>query len=544
MNPGYAGRAELPDNLKAIVRPVSMMVPDFSLIAEIMMFSEGFSSAKVLAKKMVAIMELSQQQLSKQDHYDYTLRSFVIPISRAAGAYKRIDPEGSEEMILYRTMQDLIMPKLVYLDIPLFRALLGDLFPGVELPPEGVTDIRMALEKQCLEHGLQVVPDWITKIIQVFDCKVARHGNMIVGQTGAGKTAAWKTLMRAMAQLKGEGKGEGEFQKVEVYTINPLALSNDEIYGCFDPATHEWTDGILARIMRNICKDESATQKWTLFDGPVDTLWIESMNTLLDDNKLLTLLSGERIMMSPQVSILFEVEDLSQASPATVSRAGMIYLNVEDLGWWPYIKSWLTKYEGNAVLVDTLTKSITKYMEACLEFRRLQCKELVQTDKLAAVRQLTTLFDAYNTPEHGLDPADGEGYVTMIEFTFLFSLIWSIGASLDDDSRKKFDSFLREMDSRFPPNDTVYEYWIDAKKKTWESWESKLSVYRPPPDMPFFKILVPTVDTVRTKAVALTCIQVFKHTLIVGNVGVGKTMVAQAALESLPEERRCKLTSG
>ena len=72
MNPGYAGRAELPDNLKAIVRPVSMMVPDFSLIAEIMMFAEGFSSAKPLAKKMVAIMELSQQQLSKQDPVSYT----------------------------------------------------------------------------------------------------------------------------------------------------------------------------------------------------------------------------------------------------------------------------------------------------------------------------------------------------------------------------------------------------------------------------------------------------------------------------------------
>ena len=550
MNPGYAGRAELPDNLKAIVRPVSMMVPDFSLIAEIMMFAEGFSSAKSLAKKMVAIMELSQQQLSKQDHYDYTLRSFVIPISRAAGAHKRVDPEGSEEAILYRTMQDLIMPKLVYLDIPLFRALLGDLFPGVDQPPDAGGELRAMLERKCVELGLQVVDDWIVKIIQIFDCKVARHGNMIVGKTGAGKTAAWKVLKAAMAQLCEDGAGEGEFQKVEVYTINPLALSNDEIYGCFDPASHEWTDGILARLMRNICKDESPNQKWTLFDGPVDTLWIESMNTLLDDNKLLTLLSGERIMMSPQVSILFEVEDLSQASPATVSRAGMIYLNVEDLGWWPFATSWLAGLEqrhdadgkGDKALKPAVHALLTKWMEPALEFRRLKCAQLVETDKLAAVRQFTTLFDALknDSSASGLDPSlypadDPEQYLAMVEKSFVYALTWSVGASLDDESRKKFDTFVRDLDSSVPAKDTVYEYFVDAKTRDWAPWESKLAAYKPPEDTPFFRIMVPTVDTTRTKAVALTLAAMRSHVLVVGRVGVGKSMVATKCLEELPD---------
>eukprot|EP00803_Ostreobium_quekettii_P003801 evm.model.scf_837.1 EVM.evm.TU.scf_837.1 scf_837:4442-7048(+) len=283
---------------------------------------------------------------------------------------------------------------------------------------------------------MQVVPEYVVKIVQIFDCKVARHGNMIVGKTGSGKTEAWKCLQKAMAKLKKQFPDEETYQKVHVHIINPLALSNDEIYGSFDPGTHEWQDGILARIMRSVCKDDSPDQKWILFDGPVDTLWIESMNTLLDDNKLLTLLSGERISMSPQVSILFEVEDLSQASPATVSRAGMIYLNVEDLGWKPFVQSWMAK-KSNTVLVETLWRLIDKYMEAVLEHKRMNCRDLVPCDRLSLVRTFTKLFDHFAVPENGANPEEAEHYPLMIELWFLFSIIWGLGGPLDEGSRKR-----------------------------------------------------------------------------------------------------------
>jgi dynein heavy chain len=77
---------------------------------------------------------------------------------------------------------------------------------------------------------MQVVAPYVTKIIQTYDCMIYRHGNMLVGRTGSGKTVAWKALQNAWRQLKEEGL-EG-WQRVWVYIMNSLALSNDEIYGC------------------------------------------------------------------------------------------------------------------------------------------------------------------------------------------------------------------------------------------------------------------------------------------------------------------------
>ncbi|CAH8821185.1 unnamed protein product, partial [Trichobilharzia szidati] len=128
----------------------------------------------------------------------------------------------------------------------------------------------------------------------------------------------------------------------KLYTINPKDRSVNDLYGVLEPTSREWMDGLLShlfRVMNQVGSDVNE-RRMLIFDGDVDALWIENMNSVMDDNKLLTLVNGERIRLQPNCSLIFEVKDLQYASPATVSRCGMVYVDPSSLGYTPYWDSW------------------------------------------------------------------------------------------------------------------------------------------------------------------------------------------------------------
>lgn len=129
-----------------------------------------------------------------------------------------------------------------------------------------------------------------------------------------------------------EGSRAIKSPKVNIHSINPKSVSIGKLYGDYEKVG-DWMDGILATTVREASSDKSGDTHWIMMDGPVDTLWIENLNTVLDDNKKLCLISGEIIKLTPQMTMMFEVEDLMEASPATVSRCGMVYVTPEKLGW-------------------------------------------------------------------------------------------------------------------------------------------------------------------------------------------------------------------
>jgi len=130
MNPGYAGRTELPENLKALFRSCAMVVPDIVKICENMLMSEGFDTASELSKKFMTLYDLSKSLLSPQTHYDWGLRA-VKSVLRQAGKIKRAEPELLEEELLMRALRDFNWPKIKVEDRMIFLGLIKDLFPGI-----------------------------------------------------------------------------------------------------------------------------------------------------------------------------------------------------------------------------------------------------------------------------------------------------------------------------------------------------------------------------------------------------------------------------
>uniref|UniRef100_A0A1B0B0C4 Dynein heavy chain, cytoplasmic n=1 Tax=Glossina palpalis gambiensis TaxID=67801 RepID=A0A1B0B0C4_9MUSC len=607
MNPGYAGRSNLPDNLKKLFRSLAMTKPDRQLIAEVMLFSQGFRSAEKLACKIVPFFKLCDEQLSNQSHYDFGLRA-LKSVLISAGNVKRdriqkiketlrqrgeenIDEASvaenlPEQEILIQSVCETMVPKLVAEDIPLLFSLLSDVFPNVGYTRAEMKGLKEEIRKVCEEDYLVCGEGdeqgaawmekgfgetWVEKVLQLYQISKLNHGLMMVGPSGSGKSTAWRTLLKALERFEGiEGVA---------HVIDPKAISKEALYGVLDPNTREWTDGLFTHVLRKIIdnvRGEINKRQWIIFDGDVDPEWVENLNSVLDDNKLLTLPNGERLSLPPNVRIMFEVQDLKFATLATVSRCGMVWFSEDVLSTEMIFENYLSRLrsipleDGDDDFSTIAVKSVKDKedeISPSLQVQRdiaLYLQPFFSADGIVVrsleyameqehimdftrLRALSSLFSMINqaarnilnyNAQHPDFPCSPDQLEQYIPKALIYSVLWSFAGDAKLKVRIDLGDFVRSVTTIPLPGSVgvaIIDYEVSMNGE-WVPWSNKVPVIEvethkvASPD-----IVVPTLDTVRHESLLYTWLAEHKPLVLCGPPGSGKTMTLFSALRALPD---------
>ena len=272
-----------------------------------------------------------------------------------------------------------------------------------------------------------------------------------------------------------------------------------------DLDTREWSDGIITYASRQAVKEGNDVKTWIICDGDVDPEWVESLNSDLDDNRLLTMPNGERIQFGPNVNFIFETHNLKFASPATVSRMGMIFLSDETIDVKSVVDAWLLKLAER----NNISQWIESYFYKCVDWVSTNAEAAVEVSKIGLVLNgLSCLSNSKSKTE------------------FACNLIKGFGSNLLVDDRVVFANLVFEwigikIDSKKPLN-----YFIDLKgnlqeyqlKSVFSQEDSSIFNYDRLP-------IIETIDVQRNFDIINNWIKNGESFVLVGPPGAGKQMI-------------------
>lgn len=461
------------------------------------------------------------------------------------------EPDTQEDVLLVRTLKEANLSKLVEHDVPVCISLINDVFPGVKSQLADNHKLTINIEKSLQAMHLQKSSAFLTKAQQIHDAQSSQQSVVIVGESGCGKS----TLIRVLGAAYGSMMDASHaYDNVDISVVYPAAMSISELYGGYKSSA-EWRDGIIPTMLRDNLNTEAnkvARKKWIVFDGSMESEWVDYLNSVVDVSRNLCLPSSERVQVPDCVSFMFEADDLSRASPALLSRCGVVYIEESQVDMLALVRHWgmniLSKYV-NRQTAKAMVATIEANIEVTVSFVHSECKELTTTTSNHLVQSFLHVFLAKLIEYLGVDPSNqskstsaaADMFVQDIDLmnaTVLWCLIWSVAANIDDNSRIKFHEWCR---SRF--STTISSKYImllqdpfgtclDLATKEIKTWTSMISAM-PSNITSSSDIFVPTIDTTRYSYVLRKLCGNQNHVMLIGESCVGKTMIVKNYLSEM-----------
>nr|CAI5869002.1 unnamed protein product [Callosobruchus analis] len=501
----YGGRNKLPDNLKQLFRPVVMTHPDHVQIAKSLLHCDGYQNANVIATKLVTVYDLASNLLSKQKHYDFGLRAIKTVLSGCGRTLKNFKVKNKLGNIDYETEMGIVMQvlktdtfsKLSFNDSLKFDMIIRDVFKEKSIEVNREETLIKCLEESFDELGIVKNNRQINKCLEFYEQLQQRMGVAIVGPPSSGKSTIRNLLHKALAK---------QGNQIKCYSFNPKSMPRSSLLGKADSDSNQWSAGVLTNYSLQAASESPDIWSWISCDGDIDPDWVESLNSVLDDNRLLSLPSGWRIQFGSNVNFVFETDNLDNASPATISRIGIVFLSEEDLNVTHYIEKFVNGLPEEQQL--SLAPLINDHFSNAIKWITNDAETTVSCSKIViAETGLSQLIDV-RTKAH-----------------FCVALINSLGQQLQEDFREIFAQQVFDWVGETPPPLLL--------KCHYNSDRDIVDSYYTSPNITIGDISngIPLVCTGQVNQyldIMRIWISSNEHFLIVGQHGAAKTLMLQA----------------
>lgn len=566
MNPGYVGRNELPENLKRLFRGFSMEKPDKEIISEVILTSFGFANSSELSGILVPFFAELEASVSKQAHYDFGLRA-LKSILNSCGAAKKEHNDStdttetrlSELRLALKCLREAIVPKLIKSDEALFDTLVVKYFPGIAPTLLEDSSFLEELKNYGEANGYVIHDEFLKKARQVAQIQSSHHGFMVVGKSGSGKSTLLKLVLHSISNCHGK-------EQYEMVVIDSKVMTKEQLFGSLDAVTRDWTDGLLTGIVRAILanlRGEATKRTWVVFDGDIDPEWAENLNSVLDDNKMLTLPNGERLQLPPNMRIVFEVDSLKYTTLATISRCGMVWVDetfVEvGYSWSKKLHDFeriesnpLEKYDDvfNREERKKIFKQMAQAAQNLVTVADLQkigdftskLPHIMDFDMHRAVTAFFTIFKAYCAKliDHRVENSSlsVDNIEMFVVKCMILSFVWSHSGDCAAEERAKFQSFLVSLEcfAKIEVPAEVYLFKVSVHSFEWVPWASSVdAIDLEPHHVMESGTIVPTVDTAIHEFLIHGIINSHSPLILCGPPGSGKTMTLLKSLRKSPD---------
>ncbi|MBN3318102.1 DYH6 protein, partial [Atractosteus spatula] len=436
-----------------------------------------------------------------------------------------------DHALVGETLHECLGPRMKGDDVMVFDQIVKDMF-GCQLDAsvsEGCLHSENALDGAILTaaKNISLVPHvpWVKKVKQLYRLSQCHQGIIVAGPPGAGKSSCISTLIRALNLLPLDQQTESpgipseeqkELPSHKLVKFNPQATDDCTLLFGFQ-APHVWIDSIVTYAWRKAIRQSGIS--WLCFDGTLTPTWADNFSSVLETKKVLQLSNGEHLPLTSNIRLLFETSDLELASPALISRAGIIYVDSDTTGWRPLAKIWLA--QRNEQENKVLSQAFNSTLDPIFNFVLHDVKLPVPLTEVGLFQTITSLLQAMLN-----DKAQSLGGPLHIERLFLFCLIWLVGGLLKSNEKKKFGEILKARTANLPDCDdeiSVFDYYVDESGE-WDPWQSRMSQHSSlsSPDG-LGEVFVETIDTLAVRIFLEYADMASQNVLLVGSRGCGKS---------------------